>query len=94
MLWKTHVMRDVVEQTRLKAGKVFTKWARRMPNVSFATSASWTGQLETAEHKGGNTQTELVWKQEEELDEISRRGIPYELTQPVYSGPGRWCKSK
>ena len=42
MLWKTHVMGDAVVQTRLKAGKVLTKWARRMPNVSFAAPASWT----------------------------------------------------
>jgi hypothetical protein len=38
MLWKTHVMGDAVVQTRLKAGKVFTKWARRMPNVPFLSS--------------------------------------------------------
>ena len=54
-----------------------------MPNVPFAASARWTWQPETAEYKGGNTKAELVWKQQEKLDELSSRGIPYELTQAV-----------
>ena len=80
---KTHVMGDAVVQTCLKAGKFFTKWARRMPNVPFAAPASWTWQSGTAELKGRNTKAELVRKQQEELDELSSRGIPYEVTQTV-----------
>ena len=55
----------------------------RAANVPFAAQASWTWHPETAEHKGGTTKAELVRKQEEDLDELSSRVIPYKLTHAV-----------
>ena len=40
MHWSTHVVGDAVVQTCRIAGKLCTKWDRRMPNVPFAAPAS------------------------------------------------------
>jgi len=42
LLWKTHVVGGAIVTTCGKAGRMFIKWARRMPTVPCAVPVSWT----------------------------------------------------
>ena len=82
MIWKTHVVGDAIVCG--KAGRVFTKWARRMPNVPCAVP--WP---DNEEHHEYGYAGKDAWKYEQsqrymqEMDEVLKQGIPHELHQTV-----------
>ena len=78
---------------RGKTGRVFTKWARRIPNVSFTVvtvPASWTWWPEKEEHHeysyegSDELASEQLQKQREELHEVFSQGISDELHDTVF----------
>ena len=72
-----------------KAGRVFNKWARRMPNVPCPVPASWTLWPENEEHHEYGYAGKNAWENEQskrymqEMDEVLKQGIPHELHQEV-----------
>jgi hypothetical protein len=89
MIWKTHVVGDAIVQTCGKAGRGFTKWTRRMPNVPCAVPANWTSWPENEEHHEYGYAGKDAWANEQslrymqEMDEVFHPGIPSELHQAV-----------
>jgi hypothetical protein len=89
MIWKTHVVGDAIVQTCGKAGRVFTKWTRRMPSVPCAVPANWTSWPENEEHHEYGYAGKDAWANEQslrymqEMDEVFHPGIPSELHQAV-----------
>ncbi len=90
MLWKTYVIGDAIVQTCGKTGRVFTKWARRIPNVSFTVPASWAWWPEKEERHeysydgSDELASEQLQKQMEELHEVFSQGISDELPDTVF----------
>ncbi len=82
-------MGDAIVQTCGEAGRVFTKWARRMPNVPCAVPANWTSWPENEEHHDYGYAGKDAWanqqsqKYMQEMDEVFHQGITNELYQSV-----------
>ena len=89
MIWKTHVVGDAIVQTCGKAGRVFTKWTRRMPNVPCAVPANWTSWPENEENHEYGYAVKDAWANVQsqrympEMDEVFQKGITNELYQEV-----------
>jgi hypothetical protein len=67
-------MGDAIVQTCGKAGRVFTKWARRMTNVPCAVPANWTSWPENEDYHEYGYAGKDAW-----LGEIRVRYISTEL---------------
>ena len=88
MLWKTHVVGDAIVQTCGKAGNVFTKWARRLPNVPAVvpTWSSWPQHEERHDYgyagkdAWAKEQSQQYWR---EKQEVFHCGVTKELYQAV-----------
>jgi hypothetical protein len=102
MLWKTHVVGDVIVQTCGKAGRVFNKWARRMPNVPCPVPASWTLWPENEEHHEYGYAGKDAWENEQskrymqEMDEMFNLGRAYPMSciKRFSKEKGRLSKSR
>jgi hypothetical protein len=104
MICRTHVVGDAIVQTCGKAGRVFTKWARRMPNVPCAVPASWTSWPQGEEHHEYGYAGKDAWANEksqrymQEMDEVLHQGITNELHQAVlertWKRAGAWRTTK
>ena len=84
MIWKI----DAIVQTCGKAGRVFTKWTRRMPNVPCAVPANWTSWPENEEHHEYGYAGKDAWANEQSLRymqemDVFHQDIPIELHQAV-----------
>ena len=89
MLWRTHVVGDAIVQTCGKAGRVFTKWARRMPNVPCAVPTNWTSCPEKEEHHEYGYAGKDAWAKEQsqkyrqKMEEVLHQGITNDLYQDI-----------
>ena len=88
MLWKTHVVGDAIVQTCGKAGSIFTKWARRLYNVT-SVVPTWSLWPENENHHEYGYAGNHAWAKEQsrryrqEIYEVFHHGITKELYQAV-----------
>jgi hypothetical protein len=88
MLWKTHVVGDAIVQTCGKADKIFTKWARRLPNVP-AVVPTWSLWPRNEERHDYGYAGEDAWDKEQsqkywrEKQEVLHCGISEALYRAV-----------
>jgi hypothetical protein len=72
MLWKTHVVGDAIVQTCGKAGNIFTKWARRLPNVP-AVVPTWSLWPQHEERHDYGYAGKDAWAKEQSQQRLSKR---------------------